>query len=229
MNLTEILKVDSPLVKYVPDAIIADYQYETVLTQILGNEIIATPKKTKYTFKTETKVPKVGVMMVGLGGNNGSTVTAGIIANREGISWRTKNGVRTPNYYGSVTQSSTIRLGANERGEDFFLPLNKILPMLNPNDMVIGGWDINKADLAEAMERAKVLDYDLQRQLIPYLKEIKPLPSIYYPEFIAANQADRANNLIPGTKQQHLDRLRQDIRDFKKKKRFRYCNCPMVC
>jgi len=89
--------------------------------------------------------------------------------------------------------------------------------MVNPNDLIVGGWDINKADLAEAMERAKVLDYDLQRQLIPYMKEIKPLPSIYYPEFIAANQADRANNLITGTKQQHLDRLRQDIRDFKKK------------
>jgi len=217
MMLNEILKVNSPAVKYLKDAIIADYDYDTVLTQLIGNEVVATPKKTKFTFKTETIVPKVGVMIVGLGGNNGSTVTAGIIANREGISWRSKNGIHTPNYYGSVTQSSTIRLGANDRGEDYYLPINKILPMVNPNDLIVGGWDINKADLAEAMERAKVLDYDLQRQLIPYMKEIKPLPSIYYPEFIAANQADRANNLITGTKQQHLDRLRQDIRDFKKK------------
>lgn len=53
------------------------------------------------------------------------------------------------------------------------------------------------------MERACVLDYDLQRQLIPALKELKPLPSIYYPDFIAGNQEDRANNLIPkGNKKQ---------------------------
>lgn len=68
---------------------------------------------------------------------------------------------------------------------------------------MIGGWDINNADLASAMERACVLDHDLQRQLVPALKELKPLPSIYYPDFIAGNQEDRANNLIPkGNKKQ---------------------------
>jgi myo-inositol-1-phosphate synthase len=52
------------------------------------------------------------------------------------------------------------------------------------------------------MERASVLDYDLQRQLVPFMAPQRPLPSIYYPDFIAANQSDRANNLIPaGTKQ----------------------------
>lgn len=47
------------------------------------------------------------------------------------------------------------------------------------------------------MQRAQVLDWDLQRQLIPYMKDIVPLPSIYIPDFIAANQSDRANNVIP--------------------------------
>lgn len=90
--------------------------------------------------------------------------------------------------------------------------------MVHPNDLVVGGWDINNADLATAMERAAVLDYDLQRQLVPHLKALKPMPSIYYPDFIAANQEDRANNLIPkGTKKQDLERIRKDIRDFKKK------------
>ena len=32
--------------------------------------------------KTDIRVPKMGVMLVGLGGNNGSTFTAGILANR---------------------------------------------------------------------------------------------------------------------------------------------------
>lgn len=69
---------------------------------------------------------------------------------------------------------------------------------------VIGGWDINNADLATAMERAAVLDYDLQRQLVPALKDLKPLPSIYYPDFIAGNQEDRANNLIPKGDKKHV-------------------------
>ena len=34
------------------------------------------------TFKTERVVPKTGLMLVGWGGNNGTTVTGAIIANR---------------------------------------------------------------------------------------------------------------------------------------------------
>jgi myo-inositol-1-phosphate synthase len=45
-----------------------------------------------------------------------------------------------------------------------------------------------------------------------------PLPSIYYPEFIAANQSDRANNVLQGTKQDNLDTIRKDIQDFKQSK-----------
>jgi len=72
--------------------------------------------------------------------------------------------------------------------------------------------------LATAMKRAQVLDYDLQQQLVSHLKDIKPLPSVYYPDFIAANQSDRANNLIPGDKKKdHVEHIRKDIRDFKAK------------
>jgi len=88
---------------------------------------------------------------------------------------------------------------------------------VHPNDLVVGGWDINGENLANAMERAKVLDWDLQRQLIPYMKDIKPMASIYIPDFIAANQKDRANNVLTGTKQEMLEKIRQDMRDFKAK------------
>lgn len=40
--------------------------------------------------------------------------------------------------------------------------------------------------LDRAMRRAKVMDYDLQRQVAPLMAELKPLPSIYYPSFINA-------------------------------------------
>ena len=67
------------------------------------------------------------------------------------------------------------------------------------------------------MERAQVLDYNLQQQLRPYMEEMRPRPSIYYPDFIAANQAERANNVINGTKWEQLQQIRQDINDFKQK------------
>lgn len=66
------------------------------------------------------------------------------------------------------------------------------------------------------MRRACVLDYDLQRQLTSKMAEYQPLPSIYYPTFINANQEERADNTLKGTdKQAHLDKIRSDIREFK--------------
>lgn len=35
----------------------------------------------------------------------------------------------------------------------------------------------------------QVLDFELQRQLVPYMKDLTPLPGIYDQDFIAANQA----------------------------------------
>eukprot|EP01098_Paradermamoeba_levis_P016185 TRINITY_DN8590_c0_g1_i1.p1 TRINITY_DN8590_c0_g1~~TRINITY_DN8590_c0_g1_i1.p1 ORF type:complete len:107 (-),score=18.27 TRINITY_DN8590_c0_g1_i1:496-816(-) len=98
--------------------------------------------------KTSTKIPKLGVTIVGSGGNNGSTLTGAIMANKESISWRKSSKVQSPNYFGSLTQASTLRLGANANGKDIYIPFSHILPMVNPNDIIIGGWDINNANLA---------------------------------------------------------------------------------
>lgn len=74
-------------------------------------------------------------------------------------------------------------------------------------------------NLADAMERARVLDYGLQQQLKPHMEKMRPRPSVHYSDFIAANQSDRADNVIGGnSKWEHLERLRQDIRDFKTSK-----------
>lgn len=61
--------------------------------------------------KTKTQVPKLGVMLVGLGGNNGSTFTAGVIANKRNLAWDTKQGEQKANFYGSFTQSATTHVG----------------------------------------------------------------------------------------------------------------------
>ena len=72
--------------------------------------------------------------------------------------------------------------------------------MLHPNDLVLGGWDISGMNLAAAMDRAQVLEPSLKQQVKKEMALMTPLPSIYYPDFIAANQEDRADNVLPGSK-----------------------------
>jgi myo-inositol-1-phosphate synthase len=162
--------------------IYAAYNHElnTVKFNNLTNKYEIKLESSSYTIKTNLTVPKVGLMLVGWGGNNGSTLTASIIANRKGLSWNTKKGIQKANYFGSLMLSSTTKIGVNELGEDVYVPINKLLPMLNPNDLILGGWDISKMNLAEAMDRAQVLEPDLKRQVYDEMKILKPLPSIYY-------------------------------------------------
>merc|ERR1719262_696538 len=87
--------------------------------------------------------------------------------------------------------------------------------MVHPNEVVLGGWDISKANLADAMERSQVIDIDLQQKLRPIMQDMKPLPGIFDPLFVAGNQAERADNLIQGSKAEQLEKLRKDLRDFK--------------
>ena len=146
-----------------------------------------------------------------------STCVAGALANRLGLTWETKEGTQTSNYWGSVMMASTVKLGNDRAGNAVFTPLKNMLPVVHPDQIVWGGWDINGMHLGDAMKRSKVLDYDLQQQLYPHMKEITPLPSVYFPDFIAANQCERADNVLYGTKQEQMETIRQNIRDFKAK------------
>eukprot|EP00475_Leptophrys_vorax_P025073 TRINITY_DN34990_c0_g1_i1.p1 TRINITY_DN34990_c0_g1~~TRINITY_DN34990_c0_g1_i1.p1 ORF type:complete len:511 (-),score=61.61 TRINITY_DN34990_c0_g1_i1:160-1692(-) len=216
--LVDTFKVASPDVVYSEDCITSKYRYQTTDLDCAVRDgkfdWTVRPVAKTYEFKTQCKVPKLGVMLVGWGGNNGSTLTAGVIANREGISWLTKDGIKVANYFGSVTQASTVRIGSF-KGEEVHVPFKSLLPMVDPNDVVFGGWDISGMNLADAMARAKVLDIDLQKQLWSHMKDMSPLPGIYNPDFIAANQEARADNLIKGSKRQQMEQVREDIRRFK--------------
>ena len=142
---------------------------------------------------------------------------AGAIANKLGLTWETKEGTKKANYWGSLMMASTVKLGNDAMGNAVYTPMKNMLPMVDPSDIVWGGWDINGMNLGDAMRRSKVLDYNLQQQLYPHMKEIIPLPSVYFPDFIAANQGERANNVLTGSKQDQMEHLRKDIRSFKEK------------
>ncbi|XP_043252370.1 inositol-3-phosphate synthase 1-A isoform X1 [Colletes gigas] len=213
------IRVDSPNVKYTDDYIEAQYEYRTTYVTVDDHaKYTATPATTNLVIRTQLKVPKLGVMLVGWGGNNGTTFTAALLANKHKLTWETKHGLQKSNWYGSLIQASTIKLGRGKT-EDVFVPMSWMLPMVNPDNIELDGWDISDLNLFKAMQRAKVLDINLQKQLETHMVSMKPRKSIYYPDFIAANQEERANNIIPGTKLEQLNLIRKDIAEFKNAKK----------
>lgn len=202
--------------------LLSNYNYENVCIDNTGQLQVTSAN---YQFRTDLKVAKCGVLLVGLGGNNGSTLLSSVVALKHNIKFNNKLGeVDCSKLYGSMTQCSTIKLGIDSKGNDVFVPFNTILPMVKPADLVVSGWDINGSNLYESVRRAKVLDYNLQENLKPFLVDAKPMPSIYYPDFIAANQFDRVDNIInldtngkvtTMNKWKHLQTIRDDIKKFK--------------
>lgn len=209
--------VNSANTKYNESFIEAVYDYQTTKVEKQNTYYVATPHTETLNIKTFRQIPKVGVMLVGWGGNNGSTFTAALLANKLQLSWNTKQGVQHANWYGSITQASTIRLGSGPDGQDVYVPMNQLIPMVHPDDLLIDGWDISGVNIAEAVERAHVLDPLLQQQLKQYLIKLKPRPSIYDSDFIAANQAERVDNVISGSKKEQIQKICNDIEDFKRK------------
>lgn len=71
--------------------------------------------------------------------------------------------------------------------------------MVEPCDFVVSGWDISKLDLYRACKRSKVLEPDLLKQLRNELEQIVPMPAALNQDYIASNQAERADNVLLGT------------------------------
>ena len=89
--------VESDRVQYneKTNSILACYDYQTSAVERQSDgRFKVTPLNRSLTFKTDSRVPRVGCMLIGWGGNNGSTITACVLANKLGLSWRTKEGVQ---------------------------------------------------------------------------------------------------------------------------------------
>ena len=215
--LASTFTVDSPHVEIKGTEMYSKYEYstQTIVSDEKGVRVI--PQTKKYEFKTETKVPKTGMMLIGWGGNNGTTLTAGILANKRHLVFDTKRGLQKADYYGSLTQCATTYLGQDCNGTTYVAPFKSLLPMVNPDDLVIGGWDISKMNMYSATKRAFVHEPTMIEQLKDELESMVPLPAVFDLSFVAPNQKDRADNVIPGSKWEQLETVRQQMRDFKEK------------
>jgi myo-inositol-1-phosphate synthase len=207
--------VDSPATRTDGDVMYTTYQYHTTQVVATGDRAVLTPVTKTFHFKTLLKVPRVGVMIVGLGGNNGTTLTAGVFANRRRLTWDTKIGPQSANYYGSLTQCATTYLGDDPTRGAVVVAFKDLLPMVNPSELVISGWDISGVNMYEAAKRARVLEPTLIEQLRDELSAMTPLPSAFDPTFVAPNQEKRADNVLPGNKEDVKNLLRGQMRSFK--------------
>ena len=174
-------------------------------------------RQTNYDIKVMPRNrDRLGVMLVGFGGNNGTTLTAGLLAHRRGLTWYNKAGKQSVEFLGSVSQFSSVHVGYDNSGNSHSRCYKEIGDFYPIDSLVVGGWDICGDDLYTAARKAKVIDYDLLKQLEADLSQIRPLPSIYAPDFVATNQGQRANNVIPqGGLLSQLKQLKSDIETFR--------------
>lgn len=155
-----------------------------------------------------------GILVVGLGGANGTTMLAGILANRLNIDWHGARGEpMTPNYNGCITQldSRGVHGGVGYR--------NVVQGLATANTAAVGGWDIRPTKPGDALLQAQILDYDLVRQVQGEMNKVKLFRGLFDPRFIGSSQHDTANYILTEQECKNdaeaLKCLRADIRYFK--------------
>uniref|UniRef100_A0A8C9G8K3 Inositol-3-phosphate synthase n=1 Tax=Piliocolobus tephrosceles TaxID=591936 RepID=A0A8C9G8K3_9PRIM len=197
--------------------------YEHVETEVekddKTNVLTCTNIKNQYEVMIEKlKNKKLGVLIVGIGGNNATTMLGGICANSKDISYIDNYDIKKPNYLGSVFLSSNLRIGYDKANKEHsYCPIYKLVELYNPENIIFGGWDINHMNLKDCLYRNKVFSIDFIEKIKNDLDYI-PLKSVYFKgNFIADNQQLRVNNILVGTnKLEILEKVRNQIKEFKK-------------
>lgn len=104
-----------------------------------GGTASAAPPPQPTLVKDRQHKPKTlgsfGLLVVGMGGANGTTLLAGVLANRLKIDWRGPRGEpNSPNYYGCITQ-------LDQRGKYGGVGYrNKVKGLADASMAAIGGW-----------------------------------------------------------------------------------------
>ena len=164
---------------------------------------------------------KIGLLIVGLGGNNGVTLLAGAMANAQRLSWETggtpgKGRVTAPDWGGCITQlppKGQHGTGGGFRGS------YAGLANLSQTPAAVGGWDIRSTPLGDALYQSRVLDYDLVRQVRDEMNAMRILKGVYDASFLGETQHATATHIVSNTDKTYwdlVDHLRNDIRTFQK-------------
>src|SRR6202142_1084803 len=147
---------------------------------------------------------KLGIMIPGMGAV-ATTFVAGVEAVRKGIA----------KPIGSLTQMGTIRLG--KRTDALSPKIKEFVPLASLNDLVFTGWDIFEDNMYAAASNAGVLERDLLDKVKGRLSSITPMKAVFDHNYV--KKIDGPNVKKGKNKLDLAERLRQDIRDFKKTSR----------
>lgn len=156
----------------------------------------------------------VGILIVGIGGNNGVTLLAGQIANRLNLSWETSTEKMSANWYGCLTQIPPrgIHGGVGFKGR---------YNLASADECVVGGWDIRSTKLGQALYDCRVLEYDLVRQVREEMDGVEIMEGVWDPSFIGESQHETATHVVKGednaSTRARVERIRRDIRCWKEK------------
>lgn len=141
---------------------------------------------------------KLGVLIVGVGGAVSTTLIAGVLSVRKGLSQPV----------GSITQMATIKM---QNGKE--TPIKDIVPVADLNDIVFGGWDIFPENAYQAAVYAEVLKAKDLEPIRTELETIVPMKAAFDHNF-----AKRLNGTFikdTQTRWDMVELLRADIRNFK--------------
>jgi myo-inositol-1-phosphate synthase len=150
--------------------------------------------------KPKPAAGKLGVLLPGMGAV-GTTFIAGTLLARKGLAQPV----------GSLTQMGTLRLG--KRTEERSPFIRDFVPLANMSDIVFGGWDLFRDNAYEAAVHAEVLSSEHLNAVKDDLCAIKPMESVFFPEFVKRLQGE--NVKASGDKMELAEAVREDIRRFK--------------
>lgn len=154
---------------------------------------------------------KIGILIVGIGGNNGVTLLAGLLANNRGLEWESAAAgrVSAPNWNGCITQLEPrgIHGGVGFKGR---------YPLADAGTAAVGGWDIRSTRLGDALYSSRILDYDLVRQVRDDMNAIPVWKGVYDESFLGESQHESATNIVTDatTFFEKVELIRRDIREF---------------
>ena len=153
------------------------------------------------TGKAKAPNGKLGVMIVGLGAVTTTFITGVLMA---------RKGLAKP--IGSMTQYDKIRVG---KGADKkYLHYKDVVPLAELDDIVFAAWDVYPDNAYESALKAEVLKEKDIEPVKEELIKIKPLKAAFDKNY--AKRLDGDNVMDAKTRWEMVERLREDIRNFKK-------------
>ncbi len=149
----------------------------------------------------EIKSPagKLGVLIPGMG-----AVASTLIAGIEAI----KLNLAKP--IGSMTEIGTIRLG--KRTDDRVPKIREFVPLEKIENLVFGGWDINKENLYETCVRSGVLEKSLLDAVKSPLESIEVWPAAFDKKFVRRLQGNYTKSAT--NKLELVEQVTYDIQTF---------------